>query len=85
MGDLEQETGGLMSTAGGLVFGGDLDTFFALDAKTGAELWHFDAGGHVVAAPISYEVGGRQYVVMTAGDSIFAFALSSAANSETRR
>ncbi|MGO8972922.1 MAG: PQQ-binding-like beta-propeller repeat protein [Steroidobacteraceae bacterium] len=77
-----EETGGLMSTAGGLVFGGDLDTFFALDAKTGAELWSFYAGGDVVAAPISYEVEGHQYVVMTAGDSIYTFALSSSPKSE---
>jgi alcohol dehydrogenase (cytochrome c) len=70
-----EETGGLLSTAGGLVFGGDLDSFFALDAKTGSELWRFYAGGDVVAAPITCEVAGRQYVVMSAGDSIFAFAL----------
>jgi outer membrane protein assembly factor BamB len=70
-----------MSTAGGLVFGGDLDTFFALDAKTGAELWSFYAGGDVVAAPVSYEIEGRQYVAMTAGDSIYAFALSSSPKS----
>jgi len=81
---IPEETGGLMSTAGGLVFGGDLDTFFALDARTGAELWRFYAGGIIVAAPISYEVEGRQYVVMTAGDSIFAFALSSSPKSGIR-
>lgn len=69
------ETGGLLSTAGGLVFGGDLDTFFALDASTGAELWLFHPGGNVASAPIAYELAGRQYVVMTAGTALFAFTL----------
>jgi alcohol dehydrogenase (cytochrome c) len=69
------ETGGLLSTAGGLVFGGDLETFFALDAASGAELWQFQSGGNVVSAPITYEAGGRQYVVMSAGIDVFAFAL----------
>jgi len=72
---MPEETGGLLSTAGGLVFGGDLDTFFALDAKTGAELWHFVAGGNIVAAPVTYQVAGRQFVVMTAGTSLYQFAL----------
>ena len=69
------EMSGLMSTAGGLVFGGDLEEFFALDAGTGAELWHFGAGGQIVAAPVSYELGERQYVVVAAGRSILAFSL----------
>jgi alcohol dehydrogenase (cytochrome c) len=71
------ETGGLMSTAGGLVFGGDFETLFALDAETGLELWHFEAGGLVRAAPVSYELGGRQYVAVAAGRTILAFALAS--------
>ena len=69
------QTGGLLSTAGGLVFGGDLETFFALDAATGSELWQFHAGGNVASAPITYELGGRQYVVMSAGTAVFAFTL----------
>ncbi len=69
------QTGGLLSTEGGLVFGGDLETFFALDANTGVELWQFQPGGNVVSAPITYELGGRQYVVMTAGTGVFAFIL----------
>jgi alcohol dehydrogenase (cytochrome c) len=73
----DAETGGLTSTTGGVVFGGDLDTFFALDARTGAELWSFQTGGHIVAAPITYELGGRGYVAVAAGTSIFAFSLPS--------
>jgi alcohol dehydrogenase (cytochrome c) len=67
--------GGVMSTAGRLVFGGELETFFALDAETGKELWRFDAGGLIVAPPVSYELAGRQYVAIAAGRNIMAFAL----------
>jgi alcohol dehydrogenase (cytochrome c) len=67
--------GGLMSTAGQLVFGGDDETFFALDAETGAELWRFQTGGWITAAPVTYKLAGRQYVAIAAGRSIFAFAL----------
>jgi alcohol dehydrogenase (cytochrome c) len=73
-----RETGGLMSTSGQLVFGGDDEFFFALDAKTGEELWHFNTGGHIAAAPISYALNGHQYVAIAAGRSILAFALPEA-------
>ena len=68
--------GGLLSTAGRLVFGGDNEKLFALNAETGAELWHFDTGNFITAAPVSYEVAGRQYVAIAAGHNILAFALS---------
>jgi alcohol dehydrogenase (cytochrome c) len=73
-------TGGLMSTAGGIVFGSDLESFFALDARTGAALWHFEAGGRIAGAPVTYEVDGRQYVAVAAGRSILTFALPQAKN-----
>jgi alcohol dehydrogenase (cytochrome c) len=69
------ETGGLLSTDGDVVFGGDLDMFFALDARTGAELWRFQPGGEVISAPVTYALDGRQYVVMSAGIGVFAFTL----------
>jgi alcohol dehydrogenase (cytochrome c) len=69
------EMSGLMSTGGKLVFGGDGERFFALDADTGAELWRFETGGTIWAAPVCYEVAGRQYVAVAAGRSILAFAL----------
>jgi quinoprotein glucose dehydrogenase len=79
--------GGTIVTAGGLVFiGGTRDAKFrAFDKNTGEELWHsqLPAGGY--ATPCTYEVGGRQFVVIPAsgggklgtppGDSIMAFAL----------
>lgn len=69
------QTGGVLSTAGGLVFGGDFDAFFALDAKTGAELWLFHPGGKVASAPVTFEQDGKQYVIMSAGTAVFAFTL----------
>ena len=69
------QTGGLLSTAGGLVFGGDLDTSFALDAKTGTEVWQFHPGGKVASAPVTFEHDGRQYVITSAGTAVFAFTL----------
>jgi|HubBroStandDraft_6_1064221.scaffolds.fasta_scaffold05467_3 alcohol dehydrogenase (cytochrome c) len=69
------EMSGLMSTAGKLVFGGDAEEFFAMDAETGAELWRSKTGGVIHAAPISFAVSGRQYVVVAAGRTILAFSL----------
>jgi alcohol dehydrogenase (cytochrome c) len=67
---------GVLSTAGGLIFGTDLDGYiFALDAKTGALLWKFNLGSQLKGAPITYEVDGRQYVTMGAGSSVVSFAL----------
>jgi alcohol dehydrogenase (cytochrome c) len=66
---------GLLSTAGGLVFGGTTEgNVFALDSSTGKPLWDFQAGGPVAAGPISYEFEGKQYIVITAGRALIAFA-----------
>jgi len=60
--------GGMLSTAGGLVFHGDLKGWFkALDAKTGRALWQFNTGSGVSAAPMTYELGGKQYVAVVSG------------------
>ncbi len=68
--------GGMLSTAGGLVFFGDNEgNFLALNAATGEHLWHFQMGSPVFAAPMSYALDGRQYVVIPAGSALFAFAL----------
>ncbi len=71
-----RSTSGLLSTAGDLVFGGTADGyFFALDARTGAELWHMSVGARVHAGPMSYAVDGKQYVAVAAGNVLFAFGL----------
>ncbi len=60
--------GGTLATAGGLVFQGTADGFFrAYDAKGGKELWKFDAGLGIIAAPMSFSAGGKQYVSILVG------------------
>lgn len=80
--------GGPIVTAGGLVFiGGTMDRqFHALSSLTGKELWTALLPASAHASPITYEIGGKQYVVIAAGgsakideekqgDSIVAYAL----------
>ncbi len=60
--------GGTMTTTTGLVFAGDIKgTFRAMDAKSGKELWKFNAGSGISAAPISYTLDGKQYVAVVSG------------------
>jgi quinohemoprotein ethanol dehydrogenase len=60
--------GGVLSTAGGLVFQGTADgEFLAHDALTGAQRWQFDAGNGIIASPITYTVGGKQYISLLVG------------------
>jgi len=60
--------GGVLSTAGDLVFQGDAyGKFHAHDAQTGKELWSYDAGLGIIAAPMSYEIAGKQYVAVLVG------------------
>lgn len=67
---------GLLSTAGNLVFaGGPNNTFVALNAATGAPLWHTRLTGQVSNGPITYELDGTQYVIVGADDTLWAFAM----------
>jgi quinohemoprotein ethanol dehydrogenase len=60
--------GGLLATAGGLVFGGAADgVFAAYDAKTGARLWSMDLKTGILAPPVSYAIDGQQYIALLAG------------------
>ena len=69
---------GLLSTAGGLVFGGSEEgNFFALDAETGQSLWQFQTGGRVHANPVSFAIDGRQHVAIAAGNALLVFGLPS--------
>jgi len=68
--------GGVMATAGNLVFGGTLEgVVFALDARTGQRLWYFSGNDRVYASPISYLANGKQYVSLAVGDVIVTFGL----------
>ena len=64
-----------MSTQGGVVFGSDETRFFALDSQSGRLLWSVETGGTIMAAPVTYEVGGEQLVTIVAGRSVLTFAL----------
>jgi len=60
--------GGILTTAGNLVFQGDsLGRFKAFDARSGETLWDFDAQHAIIAPPISYAIDGEQYVSVLVG------------------
>ena len=78
--------GGVLATAGNLVFTGEGNgSFNAYDAKSGKKLWSYNCGAGVNSPPVSYEIGGKQYIAVAAGgnnqldfkrgNSIFVFAL----------
>ena len=78
--------GGVLATAGGLVFTGEGNGWFrAYNSSTGKVLWNFQAGAGVNAPPSSFSVGGKQYIVVGSGgntqldfkrgDSIIAFTV----------
>ena len=63
----------LLSTGGGLVFGGDTNgRFRALDAATGEVLWEINLGSPVSGYPISFAVDRKQYVAVSTGSSLTA-------------
>jgi alcohol dehydrogenase (cytochrome c) len=78
--------GGVLATAGGVVFTGEGNGWFkAYDARTGKELWKYQCGAGVNSPPVSFMVKGKQYIAVAAGgnnqldfkrgNSIFVFAL----------
>jgi PQQ-dependent dehydrogenase (methanol/ethanol family) len=68
--------GGVLSTAGGIVFYSESSGgFAAVDAKSGATLWHFETSQPPKASPMTYTVDGRQYVAIASGANVLSFAL----------
>jgi alcohol dehydrogenase (cytochrome c) len=78
--------GGVLATAGGVVFNGEANGWFkAFDSRNGNELWKFNCGAGVNAPAVAYMVNGKQYVAVAAGgnnqidakrgNSVFVFAL----------
>jgi PQQ-dependent dehydrogenase (methanol/ethanol family) len=60
--------GGVLATAGDLVFNGEGNGWFkAFDARTGKELWKYNAGAGVNSPAVSYMVNGKQYIAVAAG------------------
>ena len=78
--------GGVLATAGDLVFNGEANGWYrAYDARTGKVLWSFNCGAGVNSPGVAYEVNGKQYIAVAAGgnnqidakrgNSVFVFAL----------
>jgi acido-empty-quinoprotein group A len=68
---------GLLTTAGDLLFGGDgSGNFVAYDPSMGDPLWHAGLHANPSNAPITFMLDGRQFVVVGAGDSLYAFTLA---------
>jgi quinohemoprotein ethanol dehydrogenase len=75
--------GGVLSTGGGLVFQGRLDGHLvAYDAVNGRELWRFATGAPVVAPPITWRLGGKQYVTVLTGNGAGGGGLFSPENAK---
>jgi alcohol dehydrogenase (cytochrome c) len=69
-------TPGVLTTAGHLLFTGDLwGNVLALDPSDGTILWHARGGGMENNGPMTYELNGRQYVVTGVDDVLYAWAL----------
>jgi glucose dehydrogenase len=75
-------TAGVIVTRGGLVFAGGGDfAFHAIDKRTSADLWTYPTAGlKTTGTPMTYQIAGRQYVVIAAGGpgpgaTLLAFAL----------
>jgi quinohemoprotein ethanol dehydrogenase len=73
--------GGVVSTAGNVVFQGTADGWFsAYDARNGARLWRQYVGMGIIGAPATYEVAGKQYLSVLAGYGGSAAVLSDIMN-----
>jgi glucose dehydrogenase len=68
----------VLGTASGIVFYADPNgAFVAVDEATGKMLWHYDTNVGMKGPPMTYAVGGEQYVAVTAGSTLLSFALPS--------
>ncbi len=67
---------GILTTASDLLFTGSREGYFyALDARTGTQLWRASLGGQGANGPMSYAVGGAQHVAVASGSGLFVFGL----------
>jgi glucose dehydrogenase len=68
---------GVISTAGNVVFtGGNTNSLVALNATTGSALWQARLNAPIANGPITYMLDGQQYVIVGAGDTLWAFVLN---------
>ena len=68
--------GGILTTAGGLIFTGDgSGNFAAFDQKDGKPLWHSRIG-NISNAPQTYSLDGKQHVLVAVGDTLYAYVMN---------
>ena len=69
-------TGEILTTDGDVLFTASRDGYFyVLDARDGRQLWSTTLGGAGANGPITYSVGGAQYVAVSSGNGLFVFGL----------
>jgi alcohol dehydrogenase (cytochrome c) len=67
---------GMLSTAGDLLFTADnSENLLALDPKSGQTIWHVNLGAEISSAPSTFELDGRQYLLVPVGGDLMAWAL----------
>jgi alcohol dehydrogenase (cytochrome c) len=67
---------GILTTAGNLLFTGDASgNLLALDPADGKVLWHSRPGGSMNNGPITYQIDGRQFIVIAVDDVLYAWSL----------
>jgi alcohol dehydrogenase (cytochrome c) len=69
------EGNGILTTAGRLLFTNESTRLVALDPATGKVLWSMNPGGWLSGGPMTYELGGRQYVLTPVDSVLYAWAL----------
>lgn len=76
VGPQETNYSGVLATAGGLLFHGEVGgDFAAVDARTGETIYRFRTNDSWRATPMTYTVGGRQYIAAMVGQVLWAFAI----------
>jgi PQQ-dependent dehydrogenase (methanol/ethanol family) len=67
---------GVLGTAAGIVFYGDASGYFvAVDERDGKTLWRVPLNGIIKTSPMTFAVGGQQYIALAVGSTIMAFGL----------
>ena len=67
---------GILGTAGGLLFYGDPGGYLiAADERDGKTLWKIPLNATIKTSPMTYTVGGKQFITLAVGSNIMTFAL----------
>jgi outer membrane protein assembly factor BamB len=69
-------SGGLMSTAGDLLFAGDSGNLVAFDPANGQPIWRQRLTSPLSNGPSTWMLDGKQYIIIGAGDCLYALTLA---------